>query len=354
MQLAENGLPQRGQVGYEIFDQQSALGTTSFVQNINNVRALEGELARTISSLARIKTRPRPPRPARARAVPPRAPGPDRLDRPLGPRRAFGRRNPRHPAPRRLRHRGPDPQPRLDHRRRRPAPRLGQRQRRELGRSPARPRSARSASRTACAPASRICSPTSSAPARPASRSAPSSTSSARPRPPRPSIPTARSSARPRPASSPIRRRDGAADRGRDGRQRAARRLRRRGDGAATTREQGSTTEETTNYEISKTTETTISEAGGIKRLSVAVVVDGTYVDDGTGDSTYTPRTRRGARADPRARPVGRRLRRRPAATRSRSSTCSSPSGPSSPTEGTAESGPLRLHPRRPDAAAPR
>ena len=56
MQLAENGLPQRGQVGYEIFDQQSALGTTSFVQNINNVRALEGELARTISSLARIKS----------------------------------------------------------------------------------------------------------------------------------------------------------------------------------------------------------------------------------------------------------------------------------------------------------
>ena len=56
MALAENGLPQRGQVGYEIFDEQSALGTTSFVQNINNVRALEGELARTIASLARIKS----------------------------------------------------------------------------------------------------------------------------------------------------------------------------------------------------------------------------------------------------------------------------------------------------------
>jgi flagellar M-ring protein FliF len=56
MQLAENGLPTRGQVGYEIFDQQNTLGATSFVQNINNVRALEGELARTISSLARIKS----------------------------------------------------------------------------------------------------------------------------------------------------------------------------------------------------------------------------------------------------------------------------------------------------------
>lgn len=56
MALAENGLPTRGQVGYEIFDSQNTLGATSFVQNINNVRALEGELARTISSLARIKS----------------------------------------------------------------------------------------------------------------------------------------------------------------------------------------------------------------------------------------------------------------------------------------------------------
>lgn len=56
MSLAGEGLPQRGQVGYEIFDQQNTLGATSFVQNINNVRALEGELARTISSLARIKS----------------------------------------------------------------------------------------------------------------------------------------------------------------------------------------------------------------------------------------------------------------------------------------------------------
>ncbi len=56
MKLAGSGLPSRGQVGYEIFDQQSTLGATSFVQNINQVRALEGELARTISSLARIKT----------------------------------------------------------------------------------------------------------------------------------------------------------------------------------------------------------------------------------------------------------------------------------------------------------
>jgi flagellar M-ring protein FliF len=55
MSLAGNGLPSKGQVGYEIFDQQNTLGATSFVQNINNVRALEGELARTITSLNRIK-----------------------------------------------------------------------------------------------------------------------------------------------------------------------------------------------------------------------------------------------------------------------------------------------------------
>jgi flagellar M-ring protein FliF len=56
MSLAGDGLPSHGQVGYEIFDQQNALGATSFVQNINNVRALEGELSRTITSLSRIKT----------------------------------------------------------------------------------------------------------------------------------------------------------------------------------------------------------------------------------------------------------------------------------------------------------
>ena len=48
MKLAEAGLPKGGGVGYEIFDKSDALGATSFVQNINHLRALEGELARTI------------------------------------------------------------------------------------------------------------------------------------------------------------------------------------------------------------------------------------------------------------------------------------------------------------------
>ena len=38
-------------VGYEIFDRTDNLGSTSFVQNINRIRAVEGELARTISEI---------------------------------------------------------------------------------------------------------------------------------------------------------------------------------------------------------------------------------------------------------------------------------------------------------------
>jgi flagellar M-ring protein FliF len=55
MKLAEGGLPKGGGVGYEIFDKSDALGTTSFVQNINHLRALEGELARTIRGIDRIQ-----------------------------------------------------------------------------------------------------------------------------------------------------------------------------------------------------------------------------------------------------------------------------------------------------------
>lgn len=55
MKLAEGGLPKGGGVGYEIFDKADALGSTSFVQNINHLRALEGELARTIKGIDRIQ-----------------------------------------------------------------------------------------------------------------------------------------------------------------------------------------------------------------------------------------------------------------------------------------------------------
>ena len=55
MKLAEGGLPKGGGVGYEIFDKTDVLGATSFVQNINHLRALEGELARTIRAIERVQ-----------------------------------------------------------------------------------------------------------------------------------------------------------------------------------------------------------------------------------------------------------------------------------------------------------
>ena len=54
--LAEAGLPNGGSMGYEIFDKDAGFGTTNFVQNINQTRALEGELARTISALQGVKS----------------------------------------------------------------------------------------------------------------------------------------------------------------------------------------------------------------------------------------------------------------------------------------------------------
>jgi len=51
IQLAEQGLPHGGSIGYEIFDKPDSFGPSAFVENINKVRALEGELERTISSI---------------------------------------------------------------------------------------------------------------------------------------------------------------------------------------------------------------------------------------------------------------------------------------------------------------
>ncbi len=50
MALAQDNLPAAG-VGYEIFDKSDTFGTTAFVQNINRLRALEGELARSIQTI---------------------------------------------------------------------------------------------------------------------------------------------------------------------------------------------------------------------------------------------------------------------------------------------------------------
>lgn len=56
LSLAAEGIPGSGTVGYEIFDDASALGTTNFMQNVQLVRALEGELSKTIKSIEAVKS----------------------------------------------------------------------------------------------------------------------------------------------------------------------------------------------------------------------------------------------------------------------------------------------------------
>jgi flagellar M-ring protein FliF len=53
LDLASNGLPSAGRIGFEIFD-RTAFGTTEFLEHVNYRRALEGELARTISTLSEV------------------------------------------------------------------------------------------------------------------------------------------------------------------------------------------------------------------------------------------------------------------------------------------------------------
>jgi flagellar M-ring protein FliF len=56
MLVAGKGIVTSGSVGYEIFDNQSVLGQTEFQQNLNAKRALEGELARTIQTMRGISS----------------------------------------------------------------------------------------------------------------------------------------------------------------------------------------------------------------------------------------------------------------------------------------------------------
>jgi flagellar M-ring protein FliF len=56
MLLAERGLPTSNNAGYELFDNVGSFGLTSFMQQVTRVRALEGEIARTIQSIQGIKS----------------------------------------------------------------------------------------------------------------------------------------------------------------------------------------------------------------------------------------------------------------------------------------------------------
>ncbi|MCL4765804.1 MAG: flagellar M-ring protein FliF [Hyphomicrobiaceae bacterium] len=55
MLLAEKGLPSSANAGYELFDRIGSIGLTSFMQEITRVRALEGEIARTIQGVKGVK-----------------------------------------------------------------------------------------------------------------------------------------------------------------------------------------------------------------------------------------------------------------------------------------------------------
>ena len=55
MALADAGLPGEGVPGWEIFDNMSGMGMNSFMQKVNRLRALEGELARSIQTISGIK-----------------------------------------------------------------------------------------------------------------------------------------------------------------------------------------------------------------------------------------------------------------------------------------------------------
>ena len=286
MQLAGSGLPQRGQVGYEIFDEQSTLGATSFVQNLNNVRALEGELARTISSLARIKS-------ARVHLV--------------LPERELFRRERKDPSAsivlsvrgelasgeiRAIQHMvasaiegltptrvsivddqgnllasgtGDDADGAIS----------GEAAERTLGfENRLRTRVEDMLANIVGAGRARV----------EVSAEIDFNRSTTTQETFDPESQVVR--------SSQVRETENLTA-GASGQVTVANELpgASQDTGAAGATEQGTSTEEVTNYEISKTTQTAVTEAGSIKRLSVAVVVDGVYADDGAGTSTYTPRT---------------------------------------------------------------
>ena len=286
MKLAESGLPKGGGVGYEIFDKSDALGSTTFVQNINHLRALEGELARTIRSLDRVQA-------ARVHLVLPDRPLFSRdkvdaigVDRAQGARHAGAAAGARHPpsgGDRGQRHearaRFGDRRDRQAARRRRRAERSagGRRRRRTQGgfrKAPARPgRDDRFLG------------------GRPRPRAG-GDQRRFRHQPHHPDVRqirsrTAASCARARPARKarpPPTKRAGPVSVGNElpGAAKQA--------GRTSTGDQSRKTEEIVNYEISRTTKTEVTEAGRVNRISAAVLVDGIYTKNDKGEVTYQPR----------------------------------------------------------------
>jgi flagellar M-ring protein FliF len=286
MTLAGDGLPTRGQVGYEIFDQQSTLGATSFVQNINNVRALEGELARTIGSLNRITG-------ARVHLV--------------LPERELFRRERKDPSAsivlttrgelstgeiRAIQHLVSSAIEGLTPSRVAIVDDQGNLLASGTGEDVAGVMTAQSDERT-LGFENRLRTRVEDMLANVvgAGRARVEVTAE---------LDFNRSTTTQElfdPESQVVRstqtRESQNLSGGNNGQVTVANELpgASQNNGADAVTEQGTSSEEVINYEISKTTQTDVTEAGAVKRLSVAVVVDGTYADDGAGNMTYTPRS---------------------------------------------------------------
>lgn len=285
MNLAGSGLPQRGQVGYEIFDEQSTLGATSFVQNINNVRALEGELARTISSLTRIKS-------ARVHLVLPerelfrrerKDPSASIVLSVRGELSSSEIRAVQHLVASAIEGLTPTRVSIVDDQGNLLASGTedgdsalaGQADERTLGyENRLRTRVEDMLANIVGAGRARV--------EVAAEIDYNRSTTTEEKFDPEGQVVR----------STQIRESENLTA-GADGQVTVANELPGASQNAGATgpTDQGSTSEEVTNYEISKTTQTAVTEAGAVKRLSVAVVVDGVYTTDPQGNSTYTPRS---------------------------------------------------------------
>ncbi|MHA6297021.1 flagellar basal-body MS-ring/collar protein FliF [Devosia sp. CAU 1758] len=286
MSLAGEGLPTRGQVGYEIFDEQSTLGATSFVQNINNVRALEGELARTIGSLTRINS-------ARVHLVLPerelfrrerKDPSASIVLSVRGELSSGEIRAIQHMVASAIEGLTPSRVSIVDDQGNLLASGTGedidgvisgQNDERTLGfENRMRTRVEDMLANVVGAGRARV--------EVAAELDFNRSTTTQEIFDPESQVVR----------STQTRESENLAG-GTNGQVTVANELPGAGqnNGADGVTEQGTSTEEVINYEISKTTQTAVTEAGAVKRLSVAVVVDGTYVDDGAGNLTYTPRS---------------------------------------------------------------
>lgn len=286
MSLAGSGLPQRGQVGYEIFDEQSTLGATSFVQNLNNVRALEGELARTISSLARIKS-------ARVHLVLPerelfrretKEPSASIVLSVRGELGASEIRAIQHLVASAIEGLTPTRVSIVDDQGNLLASGTGDNAEGAMS-GEAAERTLGFENRLRTRVEDMLANIVGAGRARvevSAEIDFNRSTTTQETFDPESQVVR----------SSQVRESENITA-GANGQVTVANELpgASQNTGAAGATDQGTSTEEVTNYEISKTTQTAVTEAGSIKRLSVAVVVDGAYADDGAGNQTYTPRS---------------------------------------------------------------